>query len=63
MGPYLHSVGELSCEKGDFTVLKVTRKRYYILKVKMCTVSQSTPFAFLLVLKPEVLRLFLKVHG
>jgi hypothetical protein len=34
MEPYLHSVGELSCEKGDFTILNVTRKRYCILKVK-----------------------------
>jgi hypothetical protein len=34
MGPYLHSAGELACEKGDFIILNVTRKRYYILKVK-----------------------------
>jgi len=34
MGPYLHSIGELSYENGDFTILNVTRKRYYILKVK-----------------------------
>jgi hypothetical protein len=34
MGPYLHSVGELSCEKCDSTVPNVTSKRYYILTVK-----------------------------
>jgi len=34
MGPYLHSVGELSCEKGDFTIQNMTHKRYYNFKVK-----------------------------